>query len=475
MAGTRLRMGWTDPRTDVFGAHPLLGDVFDLNDGVTFTLLDDTFELGAPSREVALAGNVRTQGERAIRALYRHNRQAHAQIILGPMASYADPIANVRALVRWLDAPPAVPVAVQWQPPTATSPVYLDVVGAAHGIPADEREWLRFQLEPIEIVLLTRPGLRGDRVILQNLVSNPGFEAPSGPAVSVFSVFSVFSDSLANTNAYAVVSGAASSVAANVLTVPAGSTIQFGSPSWGAINNWQVRFQFATGLMALFMLHYTDANNSLAVQVTGSAVSLVHTVAGVAHTLASASMTLTTGTWYWMKAVQYPSAPGMPPEIAASISNDATGAIGSLVAATTLVATYDAVTALTGKSAIQAGGASLTIGGAYANVHAMLLFGPGAWTFSGANSTTGQASGAWEQSTASTYAGGGVTSFGAGRIDLPPAGTVSATWETYSGGSPAWHARYSRLQRAGHCGVSRHEVDGPLGDSNHQSQPARVG
>ncbi len=243
----------------------------------------------------------------------------------------------------------------------------------------------------------------------------------------------VFNDALANTNAYSVISGAAPSVAANLLTVPAGSTIQFGSPSWGAINNWQVRFQYVRGLTATFMLHDTDASNSLAVQVTGSAVSLVHTVAGVAHTLACASMTLTTGTWYRMKAVQYPSAPGMPPEIAASISNDATGAIGSLVAATTLVATYDAVTALSGRSAISATGAALPIGGAYANVHAMLLFGPGAWTYGNTGSGTGVASGAWEQSAANTYAGGAVTSFAAGRIDLPPAGTVGAYLNTTSG------------------------------------------
>jgi hypothetical protein len=50
MAGTILRLGWSDPRTDVFGAHPLLGDVVDLNDGVTFTLLDGALELAPPTR-----------------------------------------------------------------------------------------------------------------------------------------------------------------------------------------------------------------------------------------------------------------------------------------------------------------------------------------------------------------------------------------------------------------------------------------
>jgi hypothetical protein len=46
--------------------------------------------------------------------------------------------------------------------------------------------WLRLQMEPIEIVFLARPGLRGDRITLDNLVTNPGFEAPSGPSVQVF-------------------------------------------------------------------------------------------------------------------------------------------------------------------------------------------------------------------------------------------------------------------------------------------------
>lgn len=203
MAGTVLRMGWTDPLSDAFGAHPLLGEIFDLNDGVTFTLLDETLALEPPVREVALAGNPRITGERATRALYRRNRQARAQLSLGPMASASDLIANVRALVRWLDAPPAVPVAVQWQPPSASAPVYLDVVGAAHGIPTDEREWLRLQAEPIEVIFLVRPGLRGDRITLSNLVVNPGFEGPSGPAVTVFS------DTFATLDAYSAQAGAA--------------------------------------------------------------------------------------------------------------------------------------------------------------------------------------------------------------------------------------------------------------------------
>jgi hypothetical protein len=35
---TTLKLGYKDPLTDTFGAHPLLGAALDLNDGRTFTL-----------------------------------------------------------------------------------------------------------------------------------------------------------------------------------------------------------------------------------------------------------------------------------------------------------------------------------------------------------------------------------------------------------------------------------------------------
>jgi hypothetical protein len=48
---TALRLGYKDPLTDTFGAHPLLGAVLDLNDGRAFTLAaPDGFTLSAPRR-----------------------------------------------------------------------------------------------------------------------------------------------------------------------------------------------------------------------------------------------------------------------------------------------------------------------------------------------------------------------------------------------------------------------------------------
>ncbi|MGH2516841.1 MAG: hypothetical protein ACRDHP_14400, partial [Ktedonobacterales bacterium] len=227
---TTLKLGYSNPLTDSFGPHPLLGAVLDLNDGATFTLTyPDGLEMPPPPKTLVTAGNIRTQGERATRAIYRHNREVRAGLILGPMSNYANLTAALRLLLSWLNSPPSVPFTIQYQPPGATSPVYLDVVGAAHSISEDEADWLRLMLEPVEIVFVCRPGLRGDRVWLQNLLVNPGFEAPSGPGVPVFN------DPFANAFAYTTLAGSAPSAASNVLTLPAGTLVSFGSPAWGAI------------------------------------------------------------------------------------------------------------------------------------------------------------------------------------------------------------------------------------------------
>lgn len=207
MAGTVVRLGWSDPLSDTFGTHPLLGAALDLNDGQTYTLLSPQgLGLSAPEQTLISAGNVRTQGETITRAIYRHNRQAKMQLAIGPAGSYAEFVAAIRALLRWLNAAPGTPVAVQWQPFGASEPGYLDVVGATHNIPSDEAQWLRLQSEPVEITLIVRPGIRYPRQTLSNLATNPGFEAPSGPAVNVFN------DALANVNAYASQAGSAPTV-----------------------------------------------------------------------------------------------------------------------------------------------------------------------------------------------------------------------------------------------------------------------
>jgi hypothetical protein len=432
MAGTALKLGWTNPLTGAFGAHPSLGAILDLNDGVTFALAPDGLTLEAPARTLVTAGNIRTAGERATRGIYRHNRRLLARVTLGPMASYSDLIANVRALVAWLSAPPALPVALQYQPTGASAPVYLDVVGAAHDIPADEADWLRLQLEEIEVVFLVRPGLRGDRVTLSNLAANPGFEAPSGPGVVVFA------DTFATANAYRLVGGTAPSVSANVMTIPNGTTLTFGSSAWGALNTWQVRFQHTNGAMqAYFFLHRIDAANDLHAFVSGTSFTLNQVIAGSNHQLAAASPTLTVGSWYWLTCTQFPTVAGDPAYVQATLNADAGGTVGTQLASIS-GPTYDAATALSGLAGWYASGAALAVGGNYAGVQTVSLFGPGGWLcVSGEFSATGVAAGGWERNAANTYAGGPVTSFGAARLDLAPAGSADSVWTNYAGGSLA--------------------------------------
>src|SRR5258706_401707 len=194
--------------------------------------------------------------------------------------------------------PPSIRITLQYQPFNGTAPVYLDVVGCAHAIPADEEMWLRLQMEPIEIVFLARPGLRGDRITLDNLVTNPGFEAPSGPSVQVFG------DTFANANAYALQAGSAPSVVANVLTVPNGTRVAFGSPAWSAVNTWQVRFQWANGLLPTFALHYTDASNLLRVDMggRGNSDTRPHQEGGGGEPPpAPAGPTVHPGAFYWLR------------------------------------------------------------------------------------------------------------------------------------------------------------------------------
>jgi hypothetical protein len=430
---TTLLWGWTNPLTGIFGAHPILGGPLNLNDGVTFTLVSpEGLELSPPRKTIIPTGNIRSQGERVTRATYRENREAVARFILGPAATYAALATDIRQVVSWLDAALATPITIKWQPPAANSPVYLDVVASAHSIPADERDWVKLQLEPVELAFSVRPALRGDRVWLQNLAMNPGFGAVSGLGVAVFS------DTFANANAYSVAAGSAPSVAANVMTVQNGSTITFGSPSWGAINQLRFRFQWVTGLACLFYFHFVNSNNYLRASFSAAGTfALSHVIAGVSTTLASSAQTPVNSTFYWMTLTQFPSVSGNPPLVQAVFSADATGSIGATIDTLGPATTADATTALTGKAGFGASGANLAIGGAFSNVLTVSLFGPGAWVWSpNLSSATGQASGAWEQSVANTYPGGPTTSWGAGRVDLPPAGTVDCGWRLYTGGAP---------------------------------------
>lgn len=229
---------------------------------------------------------------------------------------------------------------------------------------------------------------------------------------------------------------------ANTMVIPNGGREMFGSPAWAAINNWQTRFRFLAGLTATFYLHYVDSNDYLAVVVNGSTLVVNQVVGGTTHQLASVAAVLVNGVQYWLQATQFPTSPntaqnGNPPDVQAVLLADNGGAPGTVVASA-VAPTFDSVTALAGRPQIAASGAALGIGGAFSNVHTVALFGPGAWSFAGLiAAATGESSGAWEQTAANTYSNGPVQSYGAGRIDLAPAGQVDAYWNLYNGGAPA--------------------------------------
>lgn len=209
MAGTILRLGHTNPLTDSFGAHPSLGAVLDLNDGLTFTLASpDGLEMPSPPRTLVLAGNIRTQDEVATRSITRHNRSVTARLLVGPSPNAAALIASIRELLQWLAAPPQTPITLQYQPFNASTPVYLDVVGAAHNLPSDEGQWLRGQFETLTLTFTCRPGLRGDRMTLQNLIPNAEMEQPGKAGIPVFN------DGYASANPYVLKAGAAPTLGA---------------------------------------------------------------------------------------------------------------------------------------------------------------------------------------------------------------------------------------------------------------------
>jgi hypothetical protein len=230
----------------------------------------------------------------------------------------------------------------------------------------------------------------------------------------------------------------------NALTVASGARVAFGSPNWSALNTWQVRWRWISGGTSLFYPHYIDANNWLRVTVGQGTMTLIHKVAGVSTTLARASPQLASNVWYWLQITQFP-APATsggggtldPACVQAVLLNDGStpGTIGAVVATVGPVATQDAVTALAGRPQLEAVAQPLIIGGPYSSVHSVSLFGPGGWTFQG-NGGAGACSGAWELDTTKTYPNGPQVSYGAARVDLPPAGAVDASWRLYTGGSP---------------------------------------
>lgn len=224
------------------------------------------------------------------------------------------------------------------------------------------------------------------------------------------------------------------STTADTMQIPSGGRVSFGSPAWATLNMWQIRFRWITSLTATFYLHYTDANNYLAVTISGTTLSLVHVVASVSNTLGTQSINLTNGMQYWLQMTQYPNVNTSPmPQAQVVLRADSGGAVSVPSATLTTIASValaSASVAVSGSPQIAASGAALGLGGNFGSVHLVKLFGPSGWSFSssGAGTTTAAA---WDQNTANTYPNGPFTSFAAARIDAPPTGNWSANWSSF--------------------------------------------
>ncbi|HLZ24294.1 MAG TPA: LamG domain-containing protein, partial [Ktedonobacterales bacterium] len=233
------------------------------------------------------------------------------------------------------------------------------------------------------------------------------------------------------------------------MSIATGSQVTFGNPTWNAVQMWSIPFRFVTGAQPRVFLHYVDGSDYLQIQVTSSALTITHRVAGTSNVLATVTLPgLTHEAWYWLQVTQFPSVAGDYPEIQAALLWDSLGVPGAQVAMAGPVAAADPVIALTGKAVLLAQSAALTLGGLVGTTqraHSLALFGPGGWLFSGeltGVSNPTPSSGAWEQTAANTIPVGTsalvpVTSFGAARIDLGPVGAVDAAWLSYNGGASA--------------------------------------
>lgn len=638
---TTFQVGTYNSLTDTFT------EVLDLNDFNTFWIEVHSMKMPQPEKVDVRSFNVRTPGESIYRVQYK-NRHLQVSVRLKNTSTQAI-LNSIRTLLSAIESPPYT---IRLAQPGATQYSYFDVLAVKHNIPSDPQTLRALIIPSIQIDFECKPGIRGDRVYLQNLLNNPGFEAPSGSAVQAFNdsfangyayyptqydqavladspiryyklqegngtlaadagvqgvaatytggftlqengpmnggsvgvslngtsgylsvpttglpsgasavtmeawIFvssvpsstqmicnlgngtsgqnlmlqltstghlqiitassSVTSASAITANAWHHVVGyydgtnigayldgssigtpvavsenttygaatfgarengtqfflageiafcalystalssgrvtahynagnpVALSLASNLLTIPANARVAFGSPAWGAINLWSIRFKWVTSLSAAFYLHWTDSNDYLVVVINGSTIALQQTIGGVTNTIQSTTASLTNGNFYWMQATQFPNVSAQTVAVTSTVYNDSAGALGSSIA-TASGATHDGVTALVGRPQIGATGASLIIGGAFSNVHTVSLFGPGAWIRT--EGGTGVTAMAWDGAVpqngmsgtggANTYPNGPVTSFGALRGDFVPGpGTINFQPTNFNSGTP---------------------------------------
>lgn len=185
--------------------------VLDLNDGVNFSLNDGdnafgdglNWNLGAPS--LYKASNPRaSHGARVHARVHDQPREVTLRLVWGQGSSYTawqTAIHNLMTLCEGITS--VAPAALKVIPTGGTTPFYLDVLAAFIAPKYEELKWVLLIEDGVEIKLTCKPFFRGSRQWLQNLVVNPGFEAPGGPGTVVFN------DPLANFNSYSIQAGGA--------------------------------------------------------------------------------------------------------------------------------------------------------------------------------------------------------------------------------------------------------------------------
>lgn len=224
------------------------------------------------------------------------------------------------------------------------------------------------------------------------------------------------------------------------LQIPAGGTEAFGSPGWGPLV-WNLRFRQVSGMTITAYPHYLSATQYVKVTWNGTTLALLYNDGAGEVSLAGVGPHLVPGANYWLTFTQFPNAAGFTvgqsynnaysfsPLLQVSLSSDAGGVAGSPIATLgpQCIPANTTFTAMYAGMRLSATGAALGF-----TLNTVRLFGPGGWLFD-ASGGTGLASGAWEQYIPNTYPGGPVTSIGAARVDVAPAGTLDAKWQVYQG------------------------------------------
>lgn len=209
---TTLKIGQWRSSDDSFQPHPAspTGAIFDLNDGTIFSLVDkkgtgDGLTWSPWQPQAYTTTNPHLTGSPATKITHTDNRELAINLVMGQGTLYGNWIASLHNLsTLCAGITPNQPAALLIQPTGSSAATYADVVAVkALSAPYEELKWIQFVEDEITLVLTIAPLLRGQMQTLQNLCVNPGFEVPSGPAVTVFN------DTLANFNAYTVQAGGA--------------------------------------------------------------------------------------------------------------------------------------------------------------------------------------------------------------------------------------------------------------------------